>query len=856
MKSDASFTQQLLAALARNSPAFNGSSAASPGPDDPDTPRRVPDLTRDDFTGANLSDADLDRTNFAGRRLVNANLAGASLRGATFAGADLTGARLHDADLARANFSRANLARADLARAHLARASLTRANLMGADLTWTSLADAVLDGVRWNTETKWPNDRAAEIRRRSEMRPDGTFRIRTRTASASGPELRPPRPRRSAQPVPTAGRNGPTAELDRLVRAFATRHRPEGDPNDLPIVVLWGSRGSGNSELLRHLRTVDDWPGPRAFLDGERLPARLRPHQVASRLAFQLAYKAEGFGRARFPRFFLGMAAVREPLDLDSGAAARDVRRDLFNQRLRNRSEGRHWLRESAAAIADVADLDAPVTGAVGLAVDGLMEITRTQRLLRGTAMTWYRDILDLHFQDPADGLVELSIQEFLGNRDSVDEVLCRAFVADLRHEFEATLGWNARRTNAVVLLDNVGTPSLSRFLGTLSGLEDNSGPLLVVAASHQRFPPAAAEHPTSWRPDALGEASISRWSAQRAARGGSRYYPVRVDPIEEVAPTAEPDRPEVRAIADRLGLDPGLFPTVAFAHRLTAGHPTGLSMVLDALRGPDGTLSPDLDPRATLGLSGPDGQGLDDRVLGLVLGPRADTMLRGVVLMALALDLSDARFAQILAGASPSSGSLLSRYRERDLWVTHRFDDGVPRPPRMHPFARRAIAHRLARPGGLAGAGLDWTRAHELLRNAAAVSDDVTATLYHDLALGRVREVATRLTALFDPADPKRWYELLLQVTAAPLARPDQGTTTRDRLSVPGDTDLMVPTRLISALQRHTDPLGDPHHDTCDIIAYELGELARKATAGAPFLIEQSMKFQQCWNRWHPSRY
>jgi hypothetical protein len=646
------------------------------------------------------------------------------------------------------------------------------------------------------------------------------------------------------------------AVLQRLVRACAARDRPGAD--DLPIVVLWGSRGSECSELLKHLEEIDDWSGPRAFLDGETLAADLRPYEIANRLAFQLGRRTARFGRARFPRFFLGMWAAGGPLDPDSTAGARAARHALIRRKLQNRSEGRRWVRETAVALAGLAGMDTPVTGAVGLAVDGLMEASRTIGLLRGAGMRWYRDGLGRRWPDPVDALVELSVREFQDDHEWVDEVLCRAFVADLRHEFDAGVTLFGRGTSAVALLDNVGTPALSRFLGVLSEQRDGSGPLLVVAASHQRYPPVAATEHARWQPDALEEASLARWSDQRADRGGSRFYPVWVDPVDEVAPTGGPIRPEVRVIADRLGLGPPMFPTVAFAHRLTAAHPAGLDAVFDALRGPDCELTPGrIDLRGTLGLVDPaSGRPLDDRVFDLVLGPWTPAMRRGLVLMAIAVDLSDAKLAPILREETQRGRQLITEFRARDLWVTHQLRDGVPRPPRLHPFARRAIAHRLARPGGIEPVDLRWDRAHELLRDASAASRDDMAALYHALALGRVRQVAARLTEMFDPVHPRDWYELLLRVTAAPVPRPDRAESTPahfGELCAEEGPEPLVSRRLVAALWLHSDPLGDPRHDMCGIVGSELNELAGHAAEGAPFLIEQSKTFHRCWDRWHP---
>lgn len=517
-------------------------------------------------------------------------------------------------------------------------------------------------------------------------------------------------------------------------------------------------------------------------------------------------------------------------------------------------------MRESAESIAGVAGLDGPVTNAVGLAVDGVVEIIRTITLLRGAGMRWYQEGLGFRVPDPADALVELSVQEHLGNHEWVDEVLCRAFVADLAGEFDAGVTLYARRTSALVLLDNVGTPAASRFITMLSEQPTGSGPLLVVAASHQRFPPAAAAEPVNWQPDDLGEASMRGWSTRRSARGGSRYYPVWVDPVDDVAATAGPTRPEVRAIAKRLGLRPAQFPAVAFAHRLTAAHPAGLDMVFETLDGVGGIpghgdIPAQLDLRGIFGIGNGSGGSLDDAVFDLVMGPWAHDIRRGLVLMAVAVDLSDASIAPILNTEGQLVAGLLTEFRAHDLWVTHRVVGDVAQPPRLHPFALRAIAHRLGREGGIADLDLRWDHAHEQLRNSAAARGDQMAVLHHELALRRLGRVAARLTEMFDPVDPRRWFEMLLQVTAAPLAHPDRAGNASDHfgeLSADSAPETMVTRRLVAALQLHSDPLGDPSHDMCGIVARELGELAGHAEAGTAFLIAKCKEFENCWNRWH----
>ncbi|OZM76238.1 hypothetical protein CFP66_42420 [Pseudonocardia sp. MH-G8] len=315
-----------------------------------------------------------------------------------------------------------------------------------------------------------------------------------------------------------------------------------------------------------------------------------------------------------------------------------------------------------------------------------------------------------------------------------------------------------------------------------------------------------------------------------------------------------------MRAETKRRDLRAAQFPAVAFAHRLTAAHPAGLNMVFETFRRNGGV--PDhgdgaarYDLRGVLGMEHSTGRSLDDAVFDLVLGPWANEIRRGLVLMAMTVDLSDAAIAPILNTENQLVAKLITEFRANDLWVARTVADGVAQPPRMHPFALRAIAHRLGREGGIAELDLRWDQAHELLRIPAAARDDQRAVLYHELALGRLAAVATRLTEMFDPVDPRYWYELLLQVAVAPLARPDRADGANAHwaeLAADPAPETVVTRRLVAALQLHTDPLGDPSHEMCAIVARELGELAGHADAGTAFLLARSSEFERCWNRWH----
>ena len=73
-----------------------------------------------------------------------ADLSGADLRRTDLSDADLSGADLRRADLIRADLSDADLSGADLIRADLRRADLSDADLSGANLRWANLSGADL----------------------------------------------------------------------------------------------------------------------------------------------------------------------------------------------------------------------------------------------------------------------------------------------------------------------------------------------------------------------------------------------------------------------------------------------------------------------------------------------------------------------------------------------------------------------------------------------------------------------------------------------------------------------------------------------------------------------------------------
>ncbi len=108
---------------------------------------RETDLTNANLSGAHLGDADL----------TGAFLLGADLTGADLTGANLTGAKLFSANLTGADLTGAFLTGAKLFGANLTGAFLTGADLTGADLNVADLTNATLQGIIYDSSTKWPN---------------------------------------------------------------------------------------------------------------------------------------------------------------------------------------------------------------------------------------------------------------------------------------------------------------------------------------------------------------------------------------------------------------------------------------------------------------------------------------------------------------------------------------------------------------------------------------------------------------------------------------------------------------------------------------------------------------------------
>jgi hypothetical protein len=109
------------------------------------------DFSGANLTGANLQNTDLYHADFSKANLSRANLKGAALEMADFSGANLQGAKLSQASLFFSNLQGADLEAAQLRNCYAAGAKLHNANLKKADMKGTYLAGATYESTANDT---------------------------------------------------------------------------------------------------------------------------------------------------------------------------------------------------------------------------------------------------------------------------------------------------------------------------------------------------------------------------------------------------------------------------------------------------------------------------------------------------------------------------------------------------------------------------------------------------------------------------------------------------------------------------------------------------------------------------------
>lgn len=633
-------------------------------------------------------------------------------------------------------------------------------------------------------------------------------------------------------------------------------------PDPLPILLLWGPRTSGKSALLDHLYERF-YPGRPCVRRNRQELGALRPYEVALQLAFHLGCKVGGFGRLKFPRLFLGVAAIRGPVTIDDPAATRTT---MIRRTVPDRKRLRNLARETAVALADVVGAGPGAQFFLGLTVEGAVGIVETALVLGGRGRRWYQDGLGQHFADPIDALVRLAEQEANPQlRQRVDEVLCRAFLADLRDAYvpRALQLFKLDEINCLALLDDADSEGARGFLDVLATERQGWDPLLIVAAMATRSPSSGHQHPDQWIVHDAATATYQDWSQGRAVNDGwVARYPVALSGLsldearaQFIGQVSPPRGPEFEVT----GILGNTEKALRFAHRLTDGHPGAMRLVLAAMSLERRRVGAEkVDVRALFNKPvTPDGTSLAHETQRLLVEGWSAEMHRALVRSTAARDFGERSLTAVLQGEPDPVAHMMRKFRSRDLWVHHPPGPNSTDPPTLHPFPRRGVLHLLAAPPDQDAP--TWDDVHNQLRTHAEneKQGDQTSAMYHRLALGGVTEVARHLSLLFTGEDTVAWYATLTAITQAPLAHPARETDSQQhwlRLvrrigNGSGEPAQMV--ELVAALQLHTDPLGDPDHHLCIVIARELESLAPRSNAFF-FLLEQAEKFRNCWERWH----
>lgn len=325
----------------------------------------------------------------------------------------------------------------------------------------------------------------------------------------------------------------PVAERSGVVELVGDCLRPPKHDRQrrLPIVLLWdprvgrpngGSYGGrepdgrlGPAELLDRLEERFREGRPYVRRNGDELDGR-RPHEVAVLLASHLSCPVEAFGRLEFPRLLLGLAAARGP--------AVDIRRILLSDRRRLIG----LLREIAPDVLEEIIGASTGTRLLGLTVRWLLAFSEVPLSVR-RGLRWYQDGLGEHLADPFHALARLKECESR-TPAKVDEVLCRAFLADLRDSYSM---WSCRffkrDKNCLALLGDTNWKAVRGFLDVLAAQRKGWDPLLIVVAARSHSP--NHRHPEAWEFQKEMVATYQDWSSDRKVNARwADYYPLCLD--------------------------------------------------------------------------------------------------------------------------------------------------------------------------------------------------------------------------------------------------------------------------------------------------------------------------------------
>jgi hypothetical protein len=608
--------------------------------------------------------------------------------------------------------------------------------------------------------------------------------------------------------------------IDRLIRdclnpSWAQRRR------SLPVILLLGTRGSGKTQRLHDIE--ERYAGGKPWVRLDLSAQKVRPHEVAKQLAEGLSAPVKRLGRLRFPRLALGLVVIRSDVDPPDRDQARiDLRKRL------NRVTADEIMRSSLEGV------PAPSWIKVVLHLTArLIPVMSWSVKRRRPAFRWYQQELRGRDPDPLNALIDLKLWETKKAYTKVDEVLCAAFLADLRDAYTTGLKANERTRNCLALIDNADSLAGQTFFEMLVTVRHrhakNTGedydPLVIVGTRHTRFPGLDPR-----RAHGTDEAMYADWADKRDGNPNSRLYQLTLHDL---------DVDELDLLADRWPEATAVDQVVLKLRRLTYGHLWGSNIALRAIAAAvtrDGVEQVDL--RGILDWPDPDDpdRTLADGVIRHLLPPH---LREDLVTCAAACDIESPSRWQALGRRAGT----LDEFCSTNLWVG--VQGGEDGPLALHPFLRRVLLHMLA--GRNENHPNRWRAVHSRLRDYYA-DHDVSQALSHTLALGELAPVAAHLDERFAAVDKTSWLKELHAMVAAPrragptAATPFEVCESLTKGVADGDA---VPARLVAAMWISTDPIGDPDRTLDVVIAYDLEQLARCAGRDAFVLVREANRYR-----------
>ncbi|MET7685606.1 ATP-binding protein [Streptomyces sp. NPDC005423] len=588
---------------------------------------------------------------------------------------------------------------------------------------------------------------------------------------------------------------------------------------ELPIVLLYGPRGSGKTSLVDSLavRSALSASLPYLRFDCESYPAMEVWQMVAY---FSRAIAGGRWAQSRpiwFPRATLGTLvlsadmATGDPQQIEDAIYQAITQRYLPAGLTENLPTFVDQVRESL--VPSMSWLSR-VTFLQPL-LDWALTTRKVKHAITRTGMGYYGDRMGTTGPSALTELVRLRNSEDPVERERAGRIVCEALLEDMAQMWSS--GW--RPCNCLLLLDNADAASGKSFLRALAAAKaarytrDPAPPLAVLATSRSWLnldghwlcpgytPQGDRRHPTS-----SGRAGLADWVATRATGRIDRWwYPVLLDDLT---------RDDVEALESVLA--PHRTRTCAgFVYELTAGHPKGTRMLLDVIGQLEGGAGVSEDSlRGILAAEyrepgAPAGRPMDTVVVEDLLRGVPQNLLNQITRWSATRDLSAARNLPTPPGDATLAG-------QPDAWTTLAESFWlVPRGASetvLHPWLRRVLLHRLS--SGPTGA---WESLYTALRESAQVE---AARRCYDLAAhadapdGRaVDEAVTFLTDEFSrllaQGWPDEWIALLERVGGAPLRRPPDSVAVA--AAHPVGSARAIIRNLLSARRVWADPLADP---------------------------------------------